>query len=133
MNRRLKFIAVLTLVPGFAYFAFQAPQNVGADERKSHAVLSTRELLEANCCACHDSKSKKGNLDLSTLKLEPGDAGNYALWVKVHDRVRDREMPPKGMPQPDDESRASFLKLNAQPLIEVDQTRARREGRSTWR
>jgi uncharacterized protein DUF1592/uncharacterized protein DUF1588/uncharacterized protein DUF1587/uncharacterized protein DUF1585/uncharacterized protein DUF1595/cytochrome c len=133
MNRRLIFIAVLTLVPGFAWFALRAPQNVGADERKPRALLSTREFLEANCFACHDSKAKKGNLDLSTLKLEPGDAGNYALWVKVHDRVRDREMPPKQMPQPDDESRASFLKQIAQPLIEVDQARTRREGRSTWR
>ncbi len=133
MNRRIKFIAVITLVPGFAWFSFRSPQNVGADARKPRAALTTREFLEENCFACHDSKSKKGNLDLTALKLEMENPANYAEWVRVHDRVRDKEMPPKEMPQPDDESRAAFLTGIAQPLIEFDQGRTRSEGRSTWR
>src|SRR5215471_10202303 len=46
MNRRIKFIAVITLVPGFVWFAFRSPQNVGADARKPRAALTTQEFLE---------------------------------------------------------------------------------------
>src|SRR5262247_1780640 len=133
MNKRIKFMAVLATALGFAWFALPTPQDVGANARKPRAALSMREFMEANCFTCHDSKSKKGNLDLTSLKFDSTDPKPYALWVRIHDRVRDREMPPKEMPQPEDDARAEFLKAVAQPLIDADQARTRREGRSTWR
>lgn len=133
MNRRIKFLIILALALGFAWFAIPAQQKVGADARKPRAALSTREFLEANCIACHDSKSKKGNLDLTALKFDVNDANTFAVWVKVHDRVREKEMPPSAAPQPEEADRADFLKGIALPMIEADQGRTRREGRSTWR
>jgi hypothetical protein len=61
------------------------------------------------------------------------DARAFATWVKVHDRVRDGEMPPRNMPQPDAATRAAFLKKLAQPMIAADEARLRREGRAAWR
>ena len=133
MNKRIKFMAVLATALGFAWFTPPAPQDAAANARKPRAALSMREFMEANCFVCHDSKSKKGNLDLTSLKFDSTDPKSYALWVRIHDRVRDREMPPKEMPQPEDDARAEFLKAVAQPLIDADQARTRREGRSTWR
>jgi len=133
MNKRIKFMAVLATALGFAWFVLPAPQDIGANARRPRATLSMREFMEANCFACHDSKSKKGNLDLTSLKFDSTDPKSYDLWVRIHDRVRDREMPPKEMPQPEDDARAEFLKAVAQPLIDADQARTRREGRSTWR
>ncbi len=52
-----------------------------------------QEFLESRCYDCHDSETKKGNLDLTTLPFYLDDAKVYAMWVKVHDRVRDGEMP----------------------------------------
>jgi mono/diheme cytochrome c family protein len=133
MTGRLKCIAILVLVLSAWWAAYPTPRNVDADARLPRTAANVREFLEANCLACHDSQSKKGNLDLSGLKLDFADAKTFATWVKVHDRVRDGEMPPKGMEQPDDNTRASFLKALAGPMIAADDARVRREGRSVWR
>ena len=52
-------------------------------------------FIEAHCASCHDDVEKKGDLDLTALVLKPEDPKNFALWVKVHDRVSSGEMPPK--------------------------------------
>jgi hypothetical protein len=133
MTRRIKIIAVLALALSASWGLRPGPQNVGADARKPVSQADVREFLAANCFACHDSWTKKGNLDLSALKFDLADAKTFAVWVKVHDRVYDGEMPPKGAPQPDATERAAFLKNLAQPMIAADQARIRREGRAVLR
>jgi mono/diheme cytochrome c family protein len=132
MTRRLKYIAAFALAFGASWSARPTPQNVGAGAAAPTAVAA-RAFLETNCFGCHNTKAKKGNLDLSSLKFDLEDAGTFAVWVKLHDRVRDGEMPPKGMPQPDDDARAAFLKSITPPMIAADDARARREGRAAWR
>ena len=44
-------------------------------------------FFEERCFDCHDATEKKGGLDLDALKTNFADAENFALWVKVHDRV----------------------------------------------
>ncbi len=126
MNRRLKFIAILVLLLS-AVWAMR-PKTSSAT-----AAVNVQQFLETNCVACHDGKTKKGNLDLTTLKPDFTDEKTFATWVKVHDRVRDGEMPPKSMPQPDATARAGFLKALADPMIAADAARIRREGRAVWR
>jgi len=133
MNKRLKFIALLALALGAGWAMCPKPQNVGADARKTSRAVNVRDFLAANCFACHDSRTKKGNLDLTALKFDPADANTFAVWVKVHDRVRDGEMPPKEMDPPDDATRAAFLKALSGPMIAADEARIRREGRAVWR
>jgi len=133
MTKRLKIIAVFALALSPWWAVNLQPQNVDADAGWTRNSTAVRDFLEANCVACHDSQTKKGNLDLTSLKFDLADARSFAVWVKAHDRVRDREMPPKNAPQPDDSTRAAFLKALAQPMIAADDVRARREGRATWR
>ncbi|MEP7336761.1 MAG: DUF1592 domain-containing protein [Acidobacteriota bacterium] len=133
MTRRLKFITLIALAFGAGWAIYPKPQNVGADARKPIGSINVRDFLAANCFACHDSRTKKGNLDLTALKFDPADAKAFAVWVKVHDRVRDGEMPPKGMEQPDEATRAAFLKAIAGPMVAADEARIRREGRAVWR
>ncbi len=52
-------------------------------------------FLQKNCGMCHNSKVKQGGLDLSQLALPAASAGDFERWVKVHDRLRAGEMPPK--------------------------------------
>lgn len=92
-----------------------------------------RAFLETHCLECHDTETKKGDLDLQALKFNPANPQNYAAWVRVHDRVRDHEMPPKKKPQPATDEAAAFLKSVADPLVAADRTRAAREGRATLR
>ncbi len=133
MTRRIKFSVALALAFCAWWAAYQKSQNAEANARPPRATVNVRGFLETYCYACHDSRSKKGNLDLTALKMGPADGPAFAAWVKVHDRVRDGEMPPKGMELPDDATRAGFLEALAAPMIAADAARIRREGRAAWR
>src|SRR3954464_14090977 len=52
-------------------------------------------FIENYCASCHDDVEKKGGLDLTALTFQPGDLSNFLRWVKVHDRLKAGEMPPK--------------------------------------
>ncbi len=58
------------------------------------ALQQQSTFIGKHCVECHDADNAKGGLDLTKLPLQPADPKNFAAWVKVHDRVRDREMPP---------------------------------------
>ena len=42
-------------------------------------------------------RPKLGGLDLTSLPFDPANPTNFAQWVKVHDRLRAGEMPPKAV------------------------------------
>lgn len=102
-------------------------------EHPAWAADKLTTFLDQHCVECHDADTKKGNLDLTALKLDLQDRKTFAEWVKVHDRVRDGEMPPKKKAQPAKEEVTAFLQDLAQPMIAADQKRGAEEGRSTWR
>ncbi len=58
------------------------------------------DFFDTHCIECHDAETKKGGLDLAALKQNLGDADNFALWVKIHDRIESGEMPPKKKARP---------------------------------
>ncbi len=133
MTRRIKFILVLAVALGAAWAIAPPPQNVDANAAAPLAATNPQAFLEANCSACHNGKTKKGNLDVTALKPDFTDAPTFATWVKIHDRVRDGEMPPKGAPQPEPTERAGFLQAIAEPMTAADAARIRREGRAVLR
>ena len=61
---------------------------------------SVRPFLDQHCIECHDAKTKKGQLDLTTLPLNLTNAETFATWVKINDRVRAGEMPPEKQLRP---------------------------------
>src|ERR1700761_3206349 len=90
-------------------------------------------FMEKTCYDCHDGETKKGGLDLTALPFYLDDPKNYAMWVKVHDRVHDSEMPPKKHEQPDESERDAFLKSLSDPMIASERTHDAKEGRATQR
>src|SRR4051794_22597185 len=38
---------------------------------------AVRSFISTNCAPCHNSNFKQGNLDLTTLAFNPGDAANF--------------------------------------------------------
>jgi hypothetical protein len=133
MTRQLKCIALLALACTWGWASYSQSEYVSANAGQSRDRQGVNEFLLENCTGCHDSRTKKGNLDLTTLKFDLTDATVFAVWVKVHDRVRDGEMPPQSAPQPAAAARADFLKHLAQPMIAADAARIRREGRAVLR
>ena len=112
-----------TFLLNFMLFRFLALFSVLAAFARPIAAAATspdRTFLERHCFECHDSDVKKGDLDLTSLDLDPADSESFARWVKVHDKVHDGEMPPKKKAQPSGQEREGFLVGLSKPLIEAD-------------
>lgn len=90
-------------------------------------------FLKNNCMDCHDGESKKGGLDLTTLTSDFTNRKTFEEWVKIHDRVRDGEMPPAKKKQPEPAEKATFLKALEGPMTQADNERIAKDGRAVWR
>jgi Protein of unknown function (DUF1592)/Protein of unknown function (DUF1588)/Protein of unknown function (DUF1587)/Protein of unknown function (DUF1585)/Protein of unknown function (DUF1595)/Planctomycete cytochrome C len=92
-----------------------------------------RQFLERHCVECHDAETKKGGLDLTSLKFYLDDARAFDLWVKVHDRVSNGEMPPKKKARPPAPELEKFTQALSAALVSEEQARFAKEGRATQR
>jgi hypothetical protein len=92
-----------------------------------------RGFLESHCLECHDSSTKKGNLDLDTLPLQMDDPEHFRLWERVHDRIVAGEMPPKSNEPPAAEETAPVLAMLDDRLHEADAAKITRNGRTLYR
>lgn len=101
-----------------------ADKGITADEKS---------FIQDNCAECHNSDLKTARLDLTTLVYDPTDRGNFALWVKVHDRVQKHEMPPKDADQPEDAARAAFVKAMGDTFRASEAIQMGGEGRAVQR
>lgn len=91
----------------------------------SFAAVPVAAFLEGHCVECHDADVKKGGLDLSSLAFD----AKHPVWIKVFERVRDGEMPPKKKPQPEKNEKDIFLAALKEPLLEADKADIAANGR----
>jgi hypothetical protein len=68
-----------------------------------------KALLAHYCAACHQGKSPAGGLDLTVLAASKAPADDPGTWSKILSRVRNSEMPPKGLPSPNYDEREKFI------------------------
>jgi len=69
--------------------------------RRSRSAFPHRDVVTRYCLSCHNDRVKRGGLALDTVVAhEVGD--NPDVWEKVLRKVRARQMPPVGMPRPDE-------------------------------
>jgi hypothetical protein len=104
-----------------------------AQVQLAQAPAPVRSFIAANCAACHNANLKSGNLDLTGLPFNIGDVTNFEVWARIHDRVRDGEMPPIKPVSFTAAARDLFLTSLATPLVAADRARYFAQGRSTWR
>lgn len=57
-------------------------------------------FVSKNCVACHTSKVKSGDIDLSSLRSPQTFDENREIWEKVVEKLRTGQMPPPGVPKP---------------------------------
>ena len=86
-----------------------------------------------HCNECHDAATKKGNLDLTSLKPDFADAENFARWVKVHDRIASGEMPPKKKARPPAADSAAVVKSLRESFLVAEQAKLAGSGRTGLR
>ncbi|HWN95603.1 MAG TPA: DUF1592 domain-containing protein [Methylomirabilota bacterium] len=93
----------------------------------------TAQFIEKHCADCHDDTTRKAGLNLLDLGYHPDDSANLAIWVRVHDRVKAGEMPPRKKPRPDPTELASFIRSMAATLTTSEQAIIERDGRAMQR
>ena len=88
-------------------------------------------FVQKNCAMCHNAKLKQGGLDVTSLVFPPANSDALIKWVKVHDRVRAGEMPPKAITKrPDAAESKAFLGALGTGLIDYEKQSLTRDGRS---
>ena len=100
---------------------------------RSIMAVEPSAFLEAHCIECHDADTRKGNLDLTALKHDFGDAETFARWVKIHDRIESGEMPPKKQERPPATDLKAVTVWLQQSLTAADRARLDAEGRTALR
>ena len=120
--RRLRIASLPMLVLVAASPAASAPPFAGGEA-----------FLKQNCVACHSANAPKAGLNLGTLAYQPTDPDNFALWIKIHDRVSAGEMPPVGLPRPAAAPLKQFVGELATTLTKYEQTVTAERGRAGLR
>lgn len=103
----------------------------------STAALAIDQVVDSflaqHCVGCHSGQTREGGLDLAALSRDVSDPQGFARWVRIHDRVRAGEMPPKSEPRPPADQLAKAMDALAAKLTEADLARRGNEGRATLR
>jgi len=101
--RRKNLARSLILLLPLAWYTLGPPARQ-AQEPKSAAAFekSVRPFIAANCAFCHSAKKQAGGLNLETYKTAASVIQGREVWEHVLEKMRTGEMPPKGMPRPDE-------------------------------
>src|SRR5437870_8548127 len=87
----------------------------------SPSASPERAVLNRFCVTCHNARLHTAGLQLDTADVDhPG--GNAAVWEKVLHKLRTREMPPPGVPHPDNvtyDSLANYLETTLDQAAEA--------------
>src|SRR5437870_5617180 len=94
---------------------------------------ASKLFVEKHCLECHDTDTKKGDLDLTMLKFDPANSTNFSKWVLIYDRVSKGEMPPKKKARPEASELQVFTKSLSSALVSVERARMAKDGRATRR
>ncbi|HZK82416.1 MAG TPA: DUF1587 domain-containing protein, partial [Humisphaera sp.] len=105
---------------------------VGA-ARAAELPRPARAFITARCTECHDTDTRKGGLDLTTLPVQLDDPALEARWTLVYDRVARGEMPPKKKATPPAGERDVFLQSLGGMISDHDAAREAATGRVTLR
>jgi hypothetical protein len=101
--------------------------------RAAPPPVAATAFIEKHCAGCHNDVDREAELDLTRLTYDPDNRANFALWVKVHDRVKAGEMPPKKKPRPDAADLEKFVQTMSTTLTTSEQAIIAREGRAVHR
>lgn len=90
-------------------------------------------FFQQHCVSCHDADTRKGNLDLTSLKPDFSDVDTFGRWVSVYDRIASGEMPPKKKPRPTADEIKSVETWLSEGLMTAERARLDHEARTTVR
>ena len=122
--------AVVLLALSAAALAFSGRPAVA--RRAGAAPARVAAFLQQHCAGCHNRESRKGGLDLGSLPFALADRSVREQWIRIHDRVEQGEMPPKGAGLSAGQ-RAEFVRSLGAALHAADLAEVIAEGRGPMR
>src|SRR5690349_9986353 len=106
-NRVLGATAIGTVLAGLVLMfgaTVRAEKSVSESAPPDHAAFDNRlfwQTTKIYCDSCHFGPKARGKLNLEALDLAHLDVNGEA-WEKILGKLRNRQMPPAGMPRPDE-------------------------------
>ena len=95
-------------------------------------TIEPRASMKRYCAGCHSGAQAMGGLDLTGLGHDLTDRGTRERWIRIHDRVKQGEMPPRGAAMPAAE-RARLVKEVAGAIERVERAEIAAQGRGPMR
>ncbi len=97
MIRTRALTSISMLLAGAVFFP---AATLPAQNSPSAAATAHRATINKYCIGCHGGATPVAGLQLDTLDIANFET-NGATWEKLARKLRNREMPPAGMPRPD--------------------------------
>ena len=104
--------SISVLLAGAVFFSavtLLAQNSPSAPAQNSPAATAHRATLDKYCISCHRGPTAFAGLHLDTLDTANFET-NGATWEKLARKLRNREMPPAGMPRPDEATYDALVK-----------------------
>ena len=109
-----------------------APKTTAAASKDVFAD-TIRPVFAQFCLGCHNDKKVSAGLTLESYKTAADARKARDLWDMVKEQLANKQMPPKGKPQPTDEQRKAIIAWIDSVATKVDCGLARDPGRPTIR
>jgi len=94
-------LTTFVVINGFLLSLEAGQQSPPGSTAPSAPAASHQAFVTRYCVSCHNDRAKRGGLTLeAVLARDVGDSPE--VWEKVVRKVRARQMPPIGLPRPDD-------------------------------
>ena len=90
-------------------------------------------LVKNYCVDCHSGNKPKAGLNLAALKFDAAEPSTLAVWIRIHDKIADGEMPPPDDEQPSPAARRAALGALHQTLRAASLAQQKAEGRVALR
>jgi mono/diheme cytochrome c family protein len=100
---------------------------------KDRFAVTVKPVFAKYCVTCHNDKKKSGELSLERLTDTASASKERDLWDKVKEYLGNREMPPKGKPQPSEAERQAVIAWIDTATARADCDGPRDPGRPTIR
>lgn len=108
-----------------------APKSVApAKDEYAEKVLP---IFAKYCNTCHNDQKRSAGLTLEPYKTAATAKKAKDIWETVKEQIENKQMPPKGKPQPSDEERKIVAAWIDSVAIKIDCGLARDPGRPTIR
>ena len=96
----MRSLLILFPLVGLAVPAVAAESHPPPDSATFETIV--KPFLARTCTTCHGSTLKTANLDLEAYGTPASVARDVSTWEKVVAKLRRHDMPPVGLPRPDE-------------------------------